>query len=56
MQKEGEREREGRRSGEADETAATAAALDRQPRGGGETPTKMMFGRIRREEVFSGNG
>lgn len=25
-------------------------------RGGGETPTKMMFGRIRREEVFSGNG
>jgi hypothetical protein len=60
-------ERRGRRSGEANERLETAAtrlteerrrrfSIGREEEGGEKSPTKMLFGRIRREEIFCGNG
>jgi len=61
-------ERRGRRSGEANERPETAATRLTEESDGGDSrsaareesgeksPTKMLFGRIRREEIFCGNG
>lgn len=54
--RERERRTEKRRGGRAFRDCGDGGGSRSAERGGGETPTKMMFGRVRREEVFTGNG